>query len=158
EPHREELAHERLVESRPHALRAVGNAPSIRMPAVRIAGPSVRPRPRQAQPAVHDQIVAVGPVPRPHVLALRMRELIQDLRHLGDMGVAVEGRVLLLEAGHSAMLTRSLDLGDLWYRAPMRFTFAEAMCDPKQLLPLAIAAEEAGYDSVSIADSICYPA
>jgi probable F420-dependent oxidoreductase len=40
----------------------------------------------------------------------------------------------------------------------MRFTFAEAMCDPVQFIPLAIAAEQAGYDSFSVADSICYPA
>ncbi|MGH0030526.1 MAG: TIGR03619 family F420-dependent LLM class oxidoreductase [Myxococcota bacterium] len=40
----------------------------------------------------------------------------------------------------------------------MRFTFAEAMCDPFQLAPLARAAEEAGYHSFSIPDSIIYPA
>jgi probable F420-dependent oxidoreductase len=40
----------------------------------------------------------------------------------------------------------------------VRFTFAESMCEPSQLLPLAVAAEKAGYHSVSIADSICYPA
>jgi len=40
----------------------------------------------------------------------------------------------------------------------MRFTFAESMCDPSQLIPLAVAAEQAGYDSFSVADSICYPA
>jgi probable F420-dependent oxidoreductase len=39
----------------------------------------------------------------------------------------------------------------------MRFTYAEAMCDPAQLVPLARAAEEAGYDSFSIPDSLCYP-
>jgi probable F420-dependent oxidoreductase len=39
----------------------------------------------------------------------------------------------------------------------MRFTYAEAMCDPGQLIPLAQAAEEAGYHSVSVPDSICYP-
>jgi len=39
----------------------------------------------------------------------------------------------------------------------MRFTFAEAMCDPSQLVPLAQAAEEAGYHSFSVPDSICYP-
>jgi len=39
----------------------------------------------------------------------------------------------------------------------MRFTYAEAMCDPAQLVPLAKAAEEAGYDSFSIPDSLCYP-
>ena len=40
----------------------------------------------------------------------------------------------------------------------MRFTFAEAMCDPFQLAPLAKAAEEAGYHSFSIPDSIIFPA
>ena len=39
----------------------------------------------------------------------------------------------------------------------MRFTYAESMCAPDQLVPLALAAEEAGYTSVSIPDSICYP-
>jgi probable F420-dependent oxidoreductase len=39
----------------------------------------------------------------------------------------------------------------------MRFTYAESMCDPFQLAPLAQAAEEAGYDSVTVPDSICFP-
>ncbi len=39
----------------------------------------------------------------------------------------------------------------------MRFSYAEAMCDPSHYLPLARAAEEAGYTSFTIADSICYP-
>jgi len=39
----------------------------------------------------------------------------------------------------------------------MRFTYAEAMCDPAQLPPLAKAAEEAGYTSMTVPDSIIYP-
>jgi probable F420-dependent oxidoreductase len=39
----------------------------------------------------------------------------------------------------------------------MRFTYAESMCDPFQLAPLAQAAEAAGYDSVTVPDSICFP-
>ena len=39
----------------------------------------------------------------------------------------------------------------------MRFTFAESMCDPSQYLPLAIAAEQAGYTSFTVPDSIIYP-
>jgi probable F420-dependent oxidoreductase len=39
----------------------------------------------------------------------------------------------------------------------MRFSYAESMCDPSQYLPLAIAAEEAGWDSFVIPDSLCYP-
>ena len=39
----------------------------------------------------------------------------------------------------------------------MRFSYAESMCDPFQLAPLAQAAEEAGYDSVTVPDSICFP-
>ena len=39
----------------------------------------------------------------------------------------------------------------------MRFSLAEAMCDPSHYLPLAIAAEEAGFTSYVIPDSICYP-
>ena len=39
----------------------------------------------------------------------------------------------------------------------MRFTYAEAMCDPAQLVPLAKAAEEAGYYAFSVPDSLCYP-
>ena len=39
----------------------------------------------------------------------------------------------------------------------MRFTYAEAMIDPSFWLPLAQAAEAAGYDSITIADSIAYP-
>ncbi len=40
----------------------------------------------------------------------------------------------------------------------MRFSFAESMCDPSQYLPLAQAAEEAGWTSFIVPDSICYPA
>lgn len=39
----------------------------------------------------------------------------------------------------------------------MRFTYAEAMTDPAFYVPLAQAAEEAGYHGMSIADSLCYP-
>ena len=40
----------------------------------------------------------------------------------------------------------------------MRFTYAESMTNPAFYSPLARAAEEAGYDSMVIPDSICYPA
>ncbi|MQY21925.1 TIGR03619 family F420-dependent LLM class oxidoreductase [Nocardia macrotermitis] len=40
----------------------------------------------------------------------------------------------------------------------MRFTYAEAMTDPAHYVPLAQAAEAAGFHSMSIADSIAYPA
>ena len=39
----------------------------------------------------------------------------------------------------------------------MRFSYAESMTDPSFYPPLARAAEEAGYDSMVIPDSICYP-
>jgi len=39
----------------------------------------------------------------------------------------------------------------------MRFSYAESMCDPGQYLPLAIAAEQAGYTSFCVPDSILYP-
>jgi probable F420-dependent oxidoreductase len=39
----------------------------------------------------------------------------------------------------------------------MRFSYAESMVDPALYLPLAQAAEEAGYDSMVVPDSICYP-
>ena len=39
----------------------------------------------------------------------------------------------------------------------MRFTYAEAMTDPSYYLPLARAAEDAGYHAMTIADSIAYP-
>ena len=40
----------------------------------------------------------------------------------------------------------------------MRFTYAETFCDPTFLPPLAQAAEEAGYDSFTVPDSLIYPA
>ena len=40
----------------------------------------------------------------------------------------------------------------------MRFCYAESMTDPSFYAPLATAAEDAGYDSMVIPDSICYPA
>src|SRR5580692_4794664 len=39
----------------------------------------------------------------------------------------------------------------------MRFSYAESMTDPAFYLPLARAAEEAGYDSFIVPDSIAYP-
>ncbi len=39
----------------------------------------------------------------------------------------------------------------------MRFTYAEAMTDPSFYVPLARAAEAAGYTSMSVADSLVYP-
>jgi probable F420-dependent oxidoreductase len=39
----------------------------------------------------------------------------------------------------------------------MRFTYAEALTDPSFYLPLAQAAERAGYSSITIADSLAYP-
>ncbi|HLI74599.1 MAG TPA: TIGR03619 family F420-dependent LLM class oxidoreductase [Acidimicrobiales bacterium] len=39
----------------------------------------------------------------------------------------------------------------------MRFSYAESMTDPRYYVPLAVAAEEAGYDSFVLPDSICYP-
>lgn len=39
----------------------------------------------------------------------------------------------------------------------MRFTYAEAMTQATYYLPLARAAEEAGYDSITVADSLVYP-
>ena len=39
----------------------------------------------------------------------------------------------------------------------MRFAYAESMTDPSFYVPLARAAEEAGYDSMVVPDSICYP-
>lgn len=39
----------------------------------------------------------------------------------------------------------------------MRFSFAESMCDPSQYLPLALAAEQNGWHSFVVPDSICYP-
>lgn len=39
----------------------------------------------------------------------------------------------------------------------MRFSFAESMCDPSHYLPLAKAADESGWTSFIIPDSICYP-
>ena len=39
----------------------------------------------------------------------------------------------------------------------MRFTYAEAMTDPKFYIPLAQAAEAAGYHAMTIPDSVAYP-
>ncbi|WP_193044097.1 LLM class flavin-dependent oxidoreductase [Mycolicibacterium baixiangningiae] len=39
----------------------------------------------------------------------------------------------------------------------MRFTYAEAMTDPTYHIPLAKAAEAAGYDAMTIPDSVAYP-
>jgi probable F420-dependent oxidoreductase len=39
----------------------------------------------------------------------------------------------------------------------MRFSYAESMCDPNHLLPLAVAADQSGWTSFTIPDSIAYP-
>jgi len=39
----------------------------------------------------------------------------------------------------------------------MDFTFGDSMCDPAHYVPLAKAADELGYRTFSIGDSICYP-
>jgi probable F420-dependent oxidoreductase len=39
----------------------------------------------------------------------------------------------------------------------VRFSYAESMTDPSSYIPLAQAAEKAGYDSMVVPDSICYP-
>lgn len=39
----------------------------------------------------------------------------------------------------------------------MRFSYQVGMCDSDHYVPLAIAAEAAGYDGITIPDSICYP-
>jgi len=39
----------------------------------------------------------------------------------------------------------------------MRFTFAESMCEPKQLLTLAVEAERHGFDSFTVPESLMYP-
>jgi probable F420-dependent oxidoreductase len=39
----------------------------------------------------------------------------------------------------------------------MRFSFAESMCDPSEYVPLARAADAAGWTSFVVPDSICYP-
>jgi alkanesulfonate monooxygenase SsuD/methylene tetrahydromethanopterin reductase-like flavin-dependent oxidoreductase (luciferase family) len=39
----------------------------------------------------------------------------------------------------------------------MRFSFADAMCDPSHYLPLARAAERLGYHTFPVGDSICFP-
>lgn len=40
----------------------------------------------------------------------------------------------------------------------MRFSYAETFCDPSYLAPLAVAAEDAGYDSFVVPDSLIFPA
>jgi probable F420-dependent oxidoreductase len=39
----------------------------------------------------------------------------------------------------------------------MRFSYQVGMCEPEHYLPLARAAEQAGFDGITIPDSICYP-
>jgi probable F420-dependent oxidoreductase len=39
----------------------------------------------------------------------------------------------------------------------MKFAYHATMCPPDQYLPLAIATEEAGFDTFTFPDSICYP-
>jgi alkanesulfonate monooxygenase SsuD/methylene tetrahydromethanopterin reductase-like flavin-dependent oxidoreductase (luciferase family) len=56
--------------------------------------------------------------------------------------------------GTLKLLDRSSILED---RRRMRFSYAEAMTDPSYYIPLAKAAEAAGYASMTIPDSVAYP-
>ena len=49
------------------------------------------------------------------------------------------------------------DLADARSRSGMKFTTPIAMIDPSFYIPLAQAAEEAGFDSIAVPDSIAYP-
>src|SRR5437870_12783510 len=40
----------------------------------------------------------------------------------------------------------------------MRFSYAETFCEPTYLAPLACAAEDAGFDSFVVPDSVLFPA
>ena len=40
----------------------------------------------------------------------------------------------------------------------MKFGFTESLCDPSHITPLAVLADQRGYDFFYIPDSICYPA
>ena len=42
-------------------------------------------------------------------------------------------------------------------RKMMRFSYQIGMCDPDHYLPLARAAEQAGFHGIAVSDSICYP-
>src|SRR5215472_15322065 len=44
-----------------------------------------------------------------------------------------------------------------WSGGHVRFSYAESMTDPSFYVPLARAAEDAGYDSMVVPDSLCYP-
>lgn len=50
-----------------------------------------------------------------------------------------------------------LNWNTFYYAPPMRFSYAEAMTDPSYYLPLAQAAEAAGYANMTVADSLVYP-
>ncbi|MCP5044631.1 MAG: LLM class F420-dependent oxidoreductase, partial [bacterium] len=39
----------------------------------------------------------------------------------------------------------------------MKFSYAQSMCDPNFYLPLASAAEQAGYDAMVVPDNLGYP-
>ena len=39
----------------------------------------------------------------------------------------------------------------------MKFAYHATMCPPDEYLPLALAAEQAGFDTFTFPDSICYP-
>lgn len=39
----------------------------------------------------------------------------------------------------------------------MKFAYHHSMCPPEQYVPLAVAAEDLGFDTVTMPDSICYP-
>src|SRR5258708_13706954 len=59
---------------------------------------------------------------------------------------------------HLTGLERVLPFSALgWQDRTVRFSYAESMTDPSFYLPLAQAAETAGFDSMVVPDSICYP-
>jgi probable F420-dependent oxidoreductase len=69
------------------------------------------------------------------------------------IGMTLQARVGLGEVPQASLASASV----LVLVFPVRFSYAESMTDPSFYAPLARAAEEAGYHSMVVPDSICYP-
>ena len=82
------------------------------------------------------------------VIAASAATIVQVIR-IGDSGAQATWAGIV---ANSPRLTRTCSS-----IAAMRFTYAEAMTDPAYYVPLAQAAEAAGYHAMTVADSIAYP-
>src|SRR5271169_360892 len=171
--HDAELGRDHRVLERPDAGGGVTVHGDLRLPG-RVCGEDSRPELGAEErddlvPAAHLQGLAVGlrAVVDGGVFGERVADLVPQLGvhaaqvavlHLPDVFDGPE--FFDWVHGHKLAASGSLKQEPVLVSGQggtVRFSYAESMTEPSFYAPLARAAEEAGYDSMVVPDSICYP-